>query len=257
MGYGEPALSSAFLTLLLFLLCNFAGRDLLADALSRQGCVGGMPGYAVLSILPNLMMRMLYLLAFSAAVLLLLYATGLWMLLFALFPWVPSALRQVSLMPILIPLVSLALAVQIVLFKELMKIRTPEGNRVLAEAEGLAMYLGTAERHRLEMFNPPEETPEVFEALFPYAFSLDAARTWAQRFDSVLKEKRYRPAWYSGSGEFLWNTVEMSLLTTNFSAAIIFASKPPSSASKVFWSLLPGVGGFSGGGRGGGGGDGW
>ncbi len=28
---------------------------------------------------------------------------------------------------------------------------------------GLKLYMDTAEKERLEMFNPPEETPELFE----------------------------------------------------------------------------------------------
>ena len=100
---------------------------------------------------------------------------------------------------VFIPLVALANAALIVVFNELMTIRTPKGNEVLAESEGLAMYMGTAEKRRLEMFNPPEETPEVFEALLPYAFALGVAETWANRFEDKLKEQQYEPTWYTGA----------------------------------------------------------
>ncbi len=90
-------------------------------------------------------------------------------------------------------------AVFVYLFRDLMTIRSPEGNDVLNEAEGLAMYMGTAERHRLEMFHPPEETPEVFEKLLPYAFALDTAETWANRFEDILKQNAYQPDWYTGA----------------------------------------------------------
>ncbi|MDD3689930.1 MAG: hypothetical protein PHI81_07850, partial [Synergistaceae bacterium] len=38
--------------------------------------------------------------------------------------------------------------------------------------EGLRMFITAAEKNRLEMMNPPEETPRLFEKLLPYAFAL-------------------------------------------------------------------------------------
>ncbi len=153
---------------------------------------------------------------------------------------------------IFIPLSALAVAVIIVVFNELMTVRTPEGNQVLAEAEGLAMYMGTAEKHRLEMFNPPEETPEVFETLLPYAFALGVAETWANRFADVLKERQYQPEWYSGTDIASFYTgATIANMTSAVSGAIASASVAPGSESGS------GGSGSSGGGGGGGGGGGW
>ena len=153
---------------------------------------------------------------------------------------------------IFIPLVSLANAALIVVFHELMTIRTPKGNEVLAEAEGLAMYMGTAEKRRLEMFNPPEETPEVFEALLPYAFALGVAETWANRFEDKLKEQNYQPTWYTGANLASFYTGSgIASVTSAVSSSIASASVAPGSSSGS------GGGGSSGGGGGGGGGGGW
>ena len=174
------------------------------------------------------------------------------------FPAIFALLIAVSLFAvfggemIFIPLVSLANAALIVVFHELMTIRTPKGNEVLAEADGLAMYMGTAEKRRLEMFNPPEETPEVFEALLPYAFALGVAETWANRFEDKLKEQNYQPTWYTGANLASFYTGSgIASVTSAVSSSIASASVAPGSSSGS------GGGGSSGGGGGGGGGGGW
>ncbi len=153
---------------------------------------------------------------------------------------------------ILVPITAVLVAAMAVVFRELMTIRSPKGNEVLAEAEGLMMYMHTAERHRLERFNPPEETPEVFEALLPYAFALDVVHTWANRFEKVLAEKGYEPAWYQGANLASFYTGSgIASVTSAVSSSIASASTPPGSSSGS------GGGGSSGGGGGGGGGGGW
>ena len=140
----------------------------------------------------------------------------------------------------------------VILFRSLMTVRTVRGNAVLLEAEGLALYMQTAERHRLEMFNPPEETPEVFERLLPYAFALDTAETWANRFENILREKEYSPNWYSGSSMAAFYTGSgVAAMTSSMASSISSASTSPGSSSGS------GGGGSSGGGGGGGGGGGW
>ena len=102
------------------------------------------------------------------------------------------------------------------------------------------------------MFNPPEETPEVFEALLPYAFALGVAETWANRFADVLKERQYQPEWYSGTDIASFYTGgAIANMTSAVSGAIASASVAPGSESGS------GGGGSSGGGGGGGGGGGW
>lgn len=49
--------------------------------------------------------------------------------------------------------------------KPLIASRTAKGVTALSDAEGLALYMKTAEKERLEMFNPPEETPELLKNL--------------------------------------------------------------------------------------------
>ncbi len=179
-----------------------------------------------------------------------LFRSVLPLLLVLLFFLVVFAICDAGLM--LVPLTSLLIGGSAVVFRELMTIRSPRGNEVLAEAEGLAMYMHTAERHRLERFNPPEETPEVFEALLPYAFALDVAHTWANRFQEVLKERGYEPVWYQGAHMASFYTGSgISSLTSSISSSIASASTPPGSSSGS------GGGGSSGGGGGGGGGGGW
>ncbi|MBL3540613.1 DUF2207 domain-containing protein [Aminivibrio sp.] len=146
----------------------------------------------------------------------------------------------------------LATGLIILVFRELMTVRTEKGNDVLGEADGLAMYMGTAERHRLEMFNPPEETPEVFERLLPYAFALDTAETWANRFEEILRQQQYQPEWYSGpSAATFYAGGAAASLASSMSSTIASASQAPGSSSGS------GGGGSSGGGGGGGGGGGW
>ncbi len=153
---------------------------------------------------------------------------------------------------LMVPFTSLLVAAGAVLFRELMTIRSPKGNEVLAEAEGLVMYMHTAERHRLERFNPPEETPEVFEALLPYAFALDVVHTWANRFEKVLAERGYEPTWYQGANLAAFYTGSgITSVTSAVSSSIASASTAPGSSSGS------GGGGSSGGGGGGGGGGGW
>ena len=40
-----------------------------------------------------------------------------------------------------------------------MRTRSVEGARLAEQIEGLRMFMTTAEKNRLEMMNPPDETP--------------------------------------------------------------------------------------------------
>ncbi|WP_286953880.1 MULTISPECIES: DUF2207 domain-containing protein [Aminobacterium] len=156
-----------------------------------------------------------------------------------------SAKKSMLLLP-------LAIAAIALVFRKLITVRTERGNDILGVAEGLAMYINTAERHRLEMFNPPEETPEVFERLLPYAFALDGAKTWANRFNELLRKKEYHSTWYVGKDASIFYTGEgISDITSSVANSIASSSVVPGSSSGR------GGGGFAGGGGGGGGGGGW
>ncbi|MGI6253013.1 MAG: DUF2207 domain-containing protein [Aminivibrio sp.] len=141
------------------------------------------------------------------------------------------------------PFISVAI---LYVFRPLLRVRTERGARLNESIEGLHMYITAAEKHRLEMA-PPEETPQVFEKLFPYAFALDAADTWANRFQHVLEKAGYSPSWYSG---------DLSTFATGAGVAA-FSSALSGAVSSGTRSSGSGGGGSSGGGGGGGGGSGW
>jgi hypothetical protein len=67
-----------------------------------------------------------------------------------------------------------------------LKIHMQEGQRILDQIEGFKMYLGVAEKDRLNLENPPERTPELFEKFLPYAFALGVEQKWSEQFASVL-----------------------------------------------------------------------
>ncbi|WP_278550455.1 DUF2207 domain-containing protein [Cloacibacillus evryensis] len=143
-----------------------------------------------------------------------------------------------------------------ILLRPLIFARTEEGAELLAKIEGLAMYMDTAERGRLEMFaGEPEDTPEVFEKMLPYALALDCAETWGDRFAAVLARADYKPEWFCGAFPRLFfdggglNDMAASL------SREIKASLPESTPGST--SSASGGRGFSGCGRGGGGCGGW
>jgi len=144
-----------------------------------------------------------------------------------------------------------------VLFHMILKAPTRVGRQLLDKIEGFRMYLSTAERHRLNLMNPPEKTPELFERYLPYALALDVDQEWAEQFSDVLARaardgNEYHPSWYRGSG---WSHSHpgrfTSSLGSSLGSAISSSSTAPGSSSGF------GSGGSSGGGGGGGGGGGW
>jgi len=149
----------------------------------------------------------------------------------------------------------LSLAVHVA-FLFLMRAPTRAGRQVMDEIEGFRMYLGTAERERLDRMRSPEMTPEVFESFLPYAFALGVENDWCDRFAREMpreaREAGYQPSWYSGKLHGLGAVHHLgSGFSGSFGGAIASASSPPGSSSGA------GGGGFSGGGGGGGGGGGW
>jgi uncharacterized membrane protein YgcG len=144
-----------------------------------------------------------------------------------------------------------------VLFYYLLKAPTLTGRKVMDQIEGFKMYLSVAEKDRLNLLNPPEKTPELFERYLPYALALDVENEWGEQFTQVLVQAQvegqpYSPSWYSGSS---WNISRASGFTeslgSTFAGAISSSSSAPGSSSGS------GGGGSSGGGGGGGGGSGW
>jgi uncharacterized membrane protein len=138
-----------------------------------------------------------------------------------------------------------------------MKRPTLRGRKLLDEVLGFKDYLEIAEKHEMELRNPPQKTPQLFEKYLPYALALGVDQSWAEKFAAVIGNAQmpdgqpYSPAWYSGS----WNSRSLgrttSSLTSSLSTAVTQSVTPPGSSSGG------GGGGFSGGGGGGGGGGGW
>ncbi len=131
------------------------------------------------------------------------------------------------------------------------------GRRLLDEVSGFREYLDIAEKDEMNLRNPPDKTPDLFEEYLPFALAMGVEQQWAERFAEVFVNIKgadgagYRPRWYSGS----WNNFDMSSNAANLSSglghAISSSVSPPGSSSGG------GGGGSSGGGGGGGGGGGW
>jgi len=153
--------------------------------------------------------------------------------------------------------VIILMAVTTVIFAVVMKRPTLRGRKLLDEILGFKDYLEIAEKHEMELRNPPEKTPALFERYLPFALALGVDQLWAERFSDILSAanqpdgKPYHPTWYNGS----WNNMDLSRATSSLSSslntAVSHSVTPPGSSSGG------GGGGFSGGGGGGGGGGGW
>ena len=143
------------------------------------------------------------------------------------------------------------------LFYHLLKAPTLSGRKIMDQIEGFKLYLSVAEKDRLNLLNPPEKTPALFEKYLPFALALDVENAWSEQFSDVLAKagtetQPYSPVWYSGHS---WDNFQTSRFSDSlggsFAGAISSSSSPPGSSSGS------GGGGFSGGGGGGGGGSGW
>lgn len=142
------------------------------------------------------------------------------------------------------------------LFYYLLKAPTRAGRSLMDRIEGFRLFLGVAERGRLDAVMPPEKTPETFERFLPYAIALGVENRWAEYFAGVLSASAtsgdYSPAWYSGSSLAHFGMGDFATsLGSSLSGAIFSSSTAPGSDSGG------GGGGSSGGGGGGGGGGGW
>ena len=141
------------------------------------------------------------------------------------------------------------------LFFHLLKAPTLKGRSIMDELDGFKMYLSVAEKERMNMFNPPEKTPELFEEYLPWALALDVEQEWTEQFSTILEQageeqSGYSPTWYSSQRPFTSKSLASSL-GSSLASTISSSSRAPGSSSGS------GGGGFSGGGGGGGGGGGW
>ncbi len=139
------------------------------------------------------------------------------------------------------------------IFYHLLKAPTRAGRKLLDAIEGFKIFLTATEKDRLNLLNPPEKTPELFEKYLPYALALDVEQQWSEQFSDILSASAiaaggYSPSWYSGRG---WSSITRGDFGSSLSSAISSSSTAPGSSSGS------GGGGSSGGGGGGGGGGGW
>jgi hypothetical protein len=150
-----------------------------------------------------------------------------------------------------------AMAAVIVVFAILMKQPTGIGRKVLDEMEGFREYLEIAEKDEMNLRNPPEKTPALFERYLPFSLALGVEQEWAERFAGLFASLRgpdgtpYHPTWYQGSWSGFDTASATSTLASDLGGAISSSVSAPGSSSGG------GGGGFSGGGGGGGGGGGW
>ena len=148
-------------------------------------------------------------------------------------------------------------AISLVVFYNLMKAPTRAGRKLMDQIDGFRTYLEVAEKDDLNLRNPPDKTPELFEQYLPYALALGVDQEWAESFAAVFarlgeeQEAAYQPHWYNGHWDSNRPANLISDLGSGLQSAISSAATPPGSSSGS------GGGGFSGGGGGGGGGGGW
>jgi uncharacterized membrane protein YgcG len=145
-------------------------------------------------------------------------------------------------------------------FYHLLKAPTALGGHTLDQIEGFKLFLETAEKDRLEILNPPNVTPQMFESFLPYAIALDCENQWSRKFEAQAaaagmgqdQSYGYTPIWYSGNSFSRLGTAGFaSAIGASLGSAAASAATAPGSSSGS------GGGGFSGGGGGGGGGGGW
>jgi hypothetical protein len=179
-------------------------------------------------------------------------------------PSVLIALASMALAIIVGGRLSVAMIVVIVVmflavafFGAIMRRPTLRGRKVLDEMLGFKDYLEVAEKDEMNLRNPPQKTPQLFEAYLPFALALGVEQAWAEKFARVLEAIRgpdgrgYQPSWYSGSWDSARISSNIGSVSSGLGSAISSSVTPPGSSSGG------GGGGFSGGGGGGGGGGGW
>jgi len=169
-----------------------------------------------------------------------------------------SAIIALSLGPGLFVFACIAVMVAtVIVFAIIMKKPTAPGRQLLDRSAGFREYLEIAEKDELNLRNPPDKTPALFESYLPFALALGVEQQWAERFARIFaglkgpNNTEWHPSWYNGS----WNNFDLSSnasgLSSGLGSAISSSVTPPGSSSGS------GGGGFSGGGGGGGGVGGW
>ncbi|HEY5562739.1 MAG TPA: DUF2207 domain-containing protein, partial [Clostridiaceae bacterium] len=122
-------------------------------------------------------------------------------------------------------------------FGYLLKAPTIEGRKLMDEIEGFKLFLKVTEKDRLNMLNPPQRTPALFEKYLPYALALNVEQKWSEQFSQVFDRmaaqgQSYSPLWYSGAAWSMSNTYGFANSFNNsFSSVISSSSTAPGSSS--------------------------
>ncbi|MDP2586717.1 MAG: DUF2207 domain-containing protein [Candidatus Komeilibacteria bacterium] len=141
-------------------------------------------------------------------------------------------------------------AILIILIGQVMPRKTEAGSNTVTEIKGYQLYLGVAEKSRLDFHNAPQKTPAVFEQHLPYAMALGVEKKWAGQFANIYVTP---PSWYDGNFT-AFNTIALvsSLNSFDSHSRSVITSQPGAASGHSGFS-----GGSSGGGFGGGGGGSW
>jgi uncharacterized membrane protein len=141
--------------------------------------------------------------------------------------------------PLSVALLGASLIV-IVVFFFLMKAPTRLGRRALDQIEGFKQYLEIAEKDELNLRNPPEKTPALFEQFLPYALALSVEQAWAEKFANAFERLKattgqaYQPVWYHGAwdaGHIGRSMTGLTAMTGSLGTAIASSATPPGSSS--------------------------
>ncbi|MEE9346729.1 MAG: DUF2207 domain-containing protein [Robiginitomaculum sp.] len=156
-------------------------------------------------------------------------------------------------------LLILALIIVNVIYMFLIPAPTKKGEKIHTEIEGFKLYLKTAEKGRLNVYEvggdaPPPMSAEHYQRFLPYAIALDVEKPWTKYFEKTLPAIAKNFAPHGVSGDF-GSGQSLSRSTRNMVSSI--GSSASSAAPQSSGSSGSGGGGSSGGGGGGGGGGGW
>ncbi len=153
-------------------------------------------------------------------------------------------LMWMTVSPAAIVTATVASAVIVIIFAQIMPARTIAGARAREATLGFKEFLSRVEEDR---YKKMITSPEMFERFLPYAMAFGVAEKWAKAFEDMYRQP---PTWYvGGTGQFNAMSFSHSISSMSSAAASSMSSSPSSSGS--------GGGGSSGGGSGGGGGSGF
>ncbi|SDK67283.1 Predicted membrane protein [Pedobacter sp. ok626] len=247
MSHKKHLIKSTLITLAVFVVFMVfveTGTPLMILFLSPFVVIGGFCFFGGLKIIGE---------SVAAGIFLIIWGAG--------FGGVPlyMLLSNLSKLPIISLVFIVTSTIMYAVYVYLIRAPTASGTDVISKIKGFKIYLETAEEHRLNLLNPPEHTPELFEKFLPYALALDVENAWGAKFEELLNQADYSPDWYEGD-KFYYPKIAKGFIVP-FSSAVS-DSKPDTGSSSgssgsSSWSSGSSGGGSSGGGGGGGGGGGW